>query len=97
MQAVYRYNMASTFPVGEEATFAHIAQKCGLSEPDVRRIIRHASSHRVFKEIRKGVVAHTAMSKLLAEDAQFRDYVGLGSDDIWGASSKVRSTMQQSQ
>ena len=75
--------------MGEEATFAQIAQRCNLNKPDVRRIIRHAISNRLFKETRKGVVAHTAMSKLVVEDPQFRDYVGLGSDDIWAAAEKV--------
>ena len=90
MQAVYRFKIASTFPINEETTFPQIAEKCGLNEPDVRRIVRHAIAHRVFKEVKKGVIAHTAMSKLLAEDAQFQDYVGLGSDDIWGAAKEVQ-------
>ena len=58
LQAIYHYNIATTFLVGGEATFAHIAEKCGLSESNVRRIVRHAISNRVFRETRKGVVVH---------------------------------------
>ena len=82
MQAVYHYNMALAFPVGEKATFAHIAEKCDLNEADLRRLLRHAISYRMFKEVEQRVVAHTALWKIMAEDAISRDYVGIGSDDM---------------
>ncbi|MCJ1311798.1 hypothetical protein MMC25_005471 [Agyrium rufum] len=93
LQAVYSYGMATAFPVGEEATFAQIAEKCKLNEPDTRRVLRHAMAFHVFKEVRKGVVAHTNFSKLMAEDPAFRDFVGIGSDDMWIAAAKTVPAM----
>ena len=89
LQAIYHYKIAAAFPVDGEGTFAQIAQKCGLDESVIRRILRHAMANRVFKEDRKGVVVHTGMSKLLAEDPLFLDYVGIGSEDMWAAAVNV--------
>lgn len=68
--------MAEAFPVGSESTFLEISELCGLNEPDVRRILRLAMAHRIFREPRKGIVAHTQISKMLAETQQVRSWVG---------------------
>jgi DNA-binding Lrp family transcriptional regulator len=81
--------MASTFPIDGETTFVDIAEACGLREQEVRRIVRFAASHRIFKEIRKGVIVHTAFSKLLATDPQFQDYCRIGVEDMWPGAVKV--------
>ena len=89
MQAITRFNIASIFPVHEEATFAEISNACGLDEQIVRRILRHAITKHIFKEPRKGVVAHTAASRLLAENAEIRDWVGVNTDELWQAASQT--------
>ena len=89
MHAITRFNIASSFPVYEEATFIEISKTCGLSEPVVRRILRHAMTKHIFKEPRKGIVAHTAASRLLAEDEQMRDWVGASTDDLWPAAANT--------
>lgn len=69
LQAIYKYDIASKVPIGGGISFAELAEKCGLSEINMRRIFRFAMTyHRVFKEPRKGYVAHTAASRKLAED-----------------------------
>ncbi|TVY44615.1 O-methyltransferase [Lachnellula subtilissima] len=93
VQAVCQYGIASTFPVDGEKTFVDIAKACGLHEQQVRRIVRFAASHRIFKEVRKGVIVHTAFSKLLAEDTQFRDYCQIGGEDMWPSASKTVPAM----
>ena len=92
MQAITRFEIARSFPVHEEATFMQISMKCGLEEPLVRRILRHAMTKNIFREPRKGIVAHTAASRLLAEDAQIHDWVGASTDELWqGASQTVNA------
>lgn len=93
MQAISRFNIVSTFPVDEEATFAQISEKCGINELDVKRILRHAMTKHVFREPRKGVVAHTAASRLLLEDSQTADWVGASTDDLWQAASQTVNAM----
>ncbi|TVY33615.1 O-methyltransferase [Lachnellula subtilissima] len=85
MQALYRYKVASAFPVGKEATFAEVAKNCNCSEDTIARILRHAITNRIFKEVRKGVIAHTATSRVLAEDPLFQDYVGMRCEEMWPA------------
>ena len=87
LHAVWRYQLARIVPVGGEASFAQIAQQSGLDEAVVRRLLRHAMANRIFREVRKGVVAHTAMSRLLAEDPLFPDYVGVGCDEMLRAAT----------
>ena len=66
-----------------------IAMTSGLGEPLVRRILRHAMTYHVFCEPRKGVVAHTAASKLLAVDPLMHQWIGMVSEEMWPAATKV--------
>lgn len=81
--------MAQTVPVGGESTFEEISKLCGLNEPDVRRILRHAMAHRIFREPRKGIVIHTAISKLLAENQQLRSWAGVCVEEMWPSAVQV--------
>ncbi|QKX63471.1 uncharacterized protein TRUGW13939_10641 [Talaromyces rugulosus] len=75
LQVIYKYDIASKVPLYGEASFADLAEKCSLSEVNIRRMLRYAMVfHHVFREPRKGFVAHTAASRRLAEDP----YAGAG-------------------
>lgn len=90
LQAINRYNIASKFPLHEEISYERLAERCGILEHDLRRILRYAMTfHRVFQEPRKGFVAHTAASKLLAEDPLIREGVALRCDECWPACARV--------
>lgn len=93
MQAVSRFKIASSFPIDEETSFDHVTSVCGLPEPIVRRLLRHAMTKRIFKEPRKGVVAHTATSQLLAEDEQMNDWVAASTDELWQAASQTLNAL----
>lgn len=93
MQAISRFKIASSFPVHSKATFAQISEACGLNEPDVRRLLRHAMTKHIFREPRKGVVVHTAASRLLAEDEQILDWVGASTDELWQAAAQTVNAM----
>lgn len=93
MQAIARFNIATSFPIHEEATFAQIAEKCNLDESITRRLIRHAINKSIFVEPRKGVVAHNAVSRLLAEDKQLLDFVAVNGDELWQAGSQTINAM----
>ena len=81
--------------MNEEASFAQIAQKCGLREDDTRRLLRHAMAYRIFREPRKGVVAHSPVSKVLAEIPLVRQLVGQGCEDMLPAAVHVVDAMAQ--
>lgn len=46
-------------------------------------------THRIFKEPRKGFVAHTPISKAIAEQPLLRQYCGFVSEDCWHGNSRV--------
>ena len=67
LQAMYRFNIASSFAIDEQVSYAELGKRCGLGESDTKRLIRLAIAHRIFCEPQKDLVAHTAMSKLLVQ------------------------------
>ena len=90
LHAIYQFNLASLFPIDGEITFSDLAEKADLSENDLSRILRHAiSHHRVFCEPRKGVLAHSAASRRMAESELIRAIMWLTFEEVWPASSKV--------
>lgn len=93
MQAVSHFKIASSFPVDEEASFTQISKACGVNEPDLRRLLRHAMTKHIFSEPRKNCVAHTAASRLLAEDQQMSDWVGASTGELWQAASQTVNAM----
>ncbi|GAP82801.1 putative S-adenosyl-L-methionine-dependent methyltransferase [Rosellinia necatrix] len=88
-QAITRYKLAHSFPVGQEASFADIAATTGLDQGLVRRFIRHAVMKDIFSEPRPGVITHNAVSRLLAEDQAVHDWVGSSTDDLWQAAAQT--------
>ncbi|THV55936.1 hypothetical protein BGAL_0002g00920 [Botrytis galanthina] len=93
MQAIGRFDIAKSIPVHEEVSYADIAKTCGVNELDVRRILRHAMTLRLFKEPKRGVVAHTAASRMIAEDPQMADWVATTSDELWQAATQTVNAM----
>jgi hypothetical protein len=54
-----------------------------LDEVNLRRFLRHAMTNHIFKEVSPNVVAHTAASKVLAEDPMINEWVGFCLEDLW--------------
>ncbi|KAI1208033.1 S-adenosyl-L-methionine-dependent methyltransferase [Annulohypoxylon truncatum] len=92
-QAVTRFGLARNLPVGSETSFAEMAKSSGLSESNVRKLVRCAVAQRIFEEPRPGVVAHSAASRLLAEDPGVHDFVATCSDELWQAAAQTCNAM----
>jgi hypothetical protein len=85
---------AQSFPLNSTATFAEIAKTTGLDELNVRRFLRHAMTNRIFQEPSPGIVAHTAASRVLAEDKMMYDWVGFCVEDMWPAASRTIAAIE---
>jgi hypothetical protein len=73
-----------------QITYTELAQKCGLQENNLRRIIRYAIAyHRVFLEPEQDFVAHSAASRLLVDDPTAFDTLGMMFDESWQAFARV--------
>ncbi|KAH8660841.1 O-methyltransferase [Tricladium varicosporioides] len=95
LKAIYHYQIAKSFPVNGTATYAQIAEKTGLDEANVRRFMRHAMTNRIFKEISPDTVAHSAASRVLAEDGAMDDWVGFCVDDLLPAATKTITALEE--
>jgi hypothetical protein len=60
-----------------------------MQEYDLKRILHQAMSQHIFTEPRKGYVAHTAISKKIAEDPLVRDWIAFLCVDLWKAAPRV--------
>ena len=73
----------------EEVPFETISTSCGLNVVDLRRILRYAMTNYIFREPKTGIVAHTALSRVLAQDTRLRNYVGMVCEERFPASARV--------
>ncbi|CAD6502024.1 BgTH12-02267 [Blumeria graminis f. sp. triticale] len=95
LHAIYHYKIAQSFPANETRTFSQIAAKVGLGELNVRRLLRHAMTNRIFTEVKPTVVAHTAASKLLAENPTMNEWVGFCVEEMWQAAACTVAALQR--
>ncbi|KAI1360047.1 S-adenosyl-L-methionine-dependent methyltransferase [Xylaria arbuscula] len=80
---IARFGLANLVPLDGETTFAELAVAAGLGESHVRKLVRHAITQHIFREPRPDVVAYSATSRLLAEDADVAAWVRWRNDDFW--------------
>ena len=64
---------------------------------NLRRIIRHAITNRIFTEPTKGYVAHTSRSRLLipTENAPMSAWVSFMTSDLWVSIARVVDAMKK--
>lgn len=93
LQAIYRFNIASCFAIDEEISFGEVSQRCQIDESDVRRLLRMATVNHIFREPQNGIIAHTAISKLLAEDPLVHQWIGIVCDDMWPSGCRTIDAM----
>lgn len=94
-QAILRYKIAASFALDEQVTFQEIANRCGLNESDTRRLLRNAIAFRIFQEPRKGIVAHSALSKLLAKASPIQQFVGMVTEEMWLSGAHTIDAIQK--
>ncbi|KAF2738874.1 S-adenosyl-L-methionine-dependent methyltransferase [Polyplosphaeria fusca] len=87
LHAVCRFDIATKFPQDQEtASYEELGKVAGLSESDVRRVVRGAITNHVFKEQQPGRVAHTAASRFLAQNRLARQWIEMASIETMPAS-----------
>lgn len=66
-----------------------MAERSGQTESNIRKVVRAAIAQRIFEEPRPGVIIHSAVSRLLAENPDVHDYVATVSDELWPAAAQT--------
>lgn len=91
---LYRYRIAYHVPDGDGISYADLADKSGLDDSDLRRILRTAISLRIFEEDSEGCVRHNAVSKTLATNPA-HDGIGFFMEEYMPAALKLADTLQR--
>lgn len=92
LQAITRFKIASMIPENGQVSYKDIADKTCLSEPVLRRMLQYAMTMRLFREPEPGMVAHTKISKVLA-DSQMNDWMATATEEGWPSASKVKKIL----
>jgi hypothetical protein len=95
IQAINRWSVADHLQPDEELSFADLAAKCRVPEHVFTPIIRQAMSKHIFREPRKGYVAHTAASKLYISPTTLHDYISIALDDIWPSAAHMLDALEK--
>ena len=92
LHSIHQYGIARHLPQGHPVPYEDLARSTGLEPELLKRLIRHAITHRVFKEPKKGFVEHNATSRLLA-GPKANSWMGVGCEEMWPAALQVSSEL----
>ncbi|KAF4840704.1 Chlorophenol O-methyltransferase [Colletotrichum siamense] len=94
LQLVNHFGLAKLVPIDGTITLVELQTKTTLDAVNLARVLRHAMTNRIFREPSPGVIAHTAASRLLAEDQSLQDWVGYNLEDNFPASAHVLQALK---
>ena len=89
LKLISQFNIAYKVPINGEISLTDLAASVGIDHSAFARGLRLGIAHRIFREPRPGVIAHSAASRQIAEDARVADWLGAHVDDMWPAAQKV--------
>jgi hypothetical protein len=83
MTAILHYCLHRAVPLdGSTTTYEQISSTSGLAVDRVRSFMRQAIMNHIFAEPHPGEVCHTAASIMIAQDPEFRAWLGVCSNYI---------------
>lgn len=95
LHAIVKFGIITAVPLDGEISYEHLAQKVGLTERQVRRILRHAMTKRYFTESRSGFVAHTSLSAAPYRLPELRAWIEHNIDDHGPASCRMIEAIEK--
>ncbi|PYI15624.1 hypothetical protein BO99DRAFT_245893 [Aspergillus violaceofuscus CBS 115571] len=87
---IQQFNIAHLVPPTGTISFAALSAQCHVPEADVRRLLRHAMTIRVFDEPAENEVAHTRASMLLRQEG-IHGWIGSTCANSWPGATRVSS------
>ncbi|KOC09718.1 O-methyltransferase [Aspergillus flavus AF70] len=89
LQYIYRYKIAPQVPIEGTITFEELAQATNLNIKDLTRFLRVAISRHVFDEPEKGIIGHTAASRLLINNPMVEAWLLNIAEEYWPAFTRT--------
>lgn len=96
-QCIYHFNFLKAIPLEGGATYKELSKKVGLSEPQVKAIVRQSAMNRVLREEGPDYVIHTASSALLLRNRAMMDWYGHCVEELFPASAKIAEALEKYQ
>ncbi|KAI9685605.1 MAG: hypothetical protein M1822_004463 [Bathelium mastoideum] len=94
LHIIHDFSIAKHVPENGTIGFPELARRCGLKEVDARRVLRYAMTNRIFSEPTPGQVAHTPISRRLAQDPLVRSMVSMVVDEQYPASASLSRALK---
>ncbi|KAF4966626.1 hypothetical protein FSARC_5711 [Fusarium sarcochroum] len=88
------YGIPNLVPLDEPISLTELQTKTTLDPINLARILRHVMTNKIFQEPRPGFIAHTAASKVLAQDATLQAWVGLNGEDFLPAGAHTLEALR---
>lgn len=96
-QCIYHFNFLKAIPLEGGATYGEISTRVGLSEPQVKAIVRQSAMNRVLREDDPEHVIHTASSALLLRNSAMMDWYGHCVEEMFPSSAKIAEALERYQ
>ncbi|KAF1345928.1 O-methyltransferase-domain-containing protein [Delphinella strobiligena] len=81
---IQHFKIAQAFAPSETITFTELSVRTKTPLHELKRLVRHAiSANRIFTEPVKNTIAHTAASRVLAEDKTADAWAGMCLEEFW--------------
>ena len=81
--------------VGEQISYRELGDRCDVKTSHLRRLLRLAIAHHIFKEPTKDTVSHSAISRLIKENPCYDDQIGLVCDELLPTSIHYTSALEK--
>ncbi|KAG6152388.1 Alpha-1,3-mannosyltransferase cmt1 [Claviceps purpurea] len=94
IQIINSYGIAKMVPIEHPIPLSELQTKSALSATSLAQVLRHAMTIDIFCEPKPGLIAHTAASRLLAEDKALQDWAGFISEDVFPAGANVIKSLR---
>ncbi|KEY68759.1 hypothetical protein S7711_00630 [Stachybotrys chartarum IBT 7711] len=94
LQILNSYGIAKLVPLDGSIALTELQTKTTLDSVNLARALRHAMTSRIFCEPTPGFIAHTASSRLLADDAALQAWVGFNTEDMFPAAAHSLQALQ---
>lgn len=85
---------AKLVPTDSTITLSELQAKTSLDSINLARLLRMAMTNGIFREPSPGVIAHTAASRVLAEDENMQAWVGFNGEDIFPSAGHVLQALK---
>ncbi|GIK07514.1 hypothetical protein Aspvir_003180 [Aspergillus viridinutans] len=94
-QVALEFDLFTAIPADGELSLAQVAEKAGIDEDRVARVLRLLALHGMFQETQEDTFAHTPLSRFIAENESVRAALGIQMDEMYQAASSTADAIRK--